>query len=94
MPARRRFPVKVPIEENEIFAVASPRDRRKKRTQVMDPWSNSDKAKEECAVCWEREWNMVLDPCGHTYCDYCVKKLVECPICRVVHVKAIQIRPV
>jgi len=36
-----------------------------------------------CRVCFSREINAVLDPCGHELlCIRCAKKMTECPVCR------------
>lgn len=38
-----------------------------------------------CVVCFERDTNVTLDPCGHSnLCDVCVSRLVKrrCPTCR------------
>ena len=40
----------------------------------------------ECCICWNREPNYMLKPCGHsTFCEICIDELkpTECPICRV-----------
>ena len=39
----------------------------------------------ECAVCFDEvnEAKMImLQPCQHKFCKYCVKKLKTCPLCR------------
>ena len=43
-----------------------------------------DMVKKMCPVCFEREVNMVMVPCGHTYCDACSKYdyRAKCPQCR------------
>lgn len=38
---------------------------------------------ERCLVCFERDWNSYLNPCGHTLCDECAGRLKFCPQCRV-----------
>lgn len=36
-----------------------------------------------CFVCVERSINVFIDPCGHTMCDECSKKISnKCPMCR------------
>lgn len=35
-----------------------------------------------CSICYEREKNRVIFPCGHTFCDVCIRNLTECPNCR------------
>eukprot|EP01083_Nonionella_stella_P033085 90584_1 len=45
----------------------------------------------ECVICWEREPNLRLEPCGHaSFCEKCINELkpTECPICRTkIHSK-------
>ena len=35
-----------------------------------------------CIVCMDSRFNTVCTPCGHMFCDRCVKKLIYCAICR------------
>mmetsp|Transcript_30205 Transcript_30205/g.29884 ORF Transcript_30205/g.29884 Transcript_30205/m.29884 type:complete len:277 (+) Transcript_30205:337-1167(+) len=35
-----------------------------------------------CKVCFSRELNVACYPCGHMFCDFCVSKSHNCPICR------------
>ncbi|KKL96718.1 hypothetical protein LCGC14_1841700, partial [marine sediment metagenome] len=36
----------------------------------------------KCVVCWQRESEVALVPCGHMgFCDACAHKLDACPIC-------------
>lgn len=38
----------------------------------------------ECPICYERETDCIISPCGHKYCSSCVDKIQECALCRVV----------
>lgn len=36
-----------------------------------------------CPICFmEKVWLMVLNPCGHMFCDNCSCKLHKCPMCK------------
>ena len=35
-----------------------------------------------CIICLERDSQIVLNPCGHTYCEPCSLQLNKCGICR------------
>jgi hypothetical protein len=36
----------------------------------------------QCGVCLERDVNVALAGCGHTFCRECVAGLAVCPLCR------------
>ncbi|AUF82725.1 RING-finger domain-containing protein [Tetraselmis virus 1] len=42
-----------------------------------------------CCICYQRDVNCVLDPCGHQYCFDCINNEYQCPICRKHIVKVI-----
>merc|ERR1712228_663514 len=49
-------------------------------------FEEDSEAEFECCICWNREPNYMLKPCGHsTFCEICIKELqpTECPICRI-----------
>lgn len=35
-----------------------------------------------CPICYENKINSCCIPCGHTYCDKCIKNTNNCFICR------------
>lgn len=35
-----------------------------------------------CPICFEREVNICINPCGHTICATCQTGLTKCPTCR------------
>lgn len=35
-----------------------------------------------CKICFSRELNVACYPCGHMFCEVCVQKCNNCPICR------------
>jgi len=35
-----------------------------------------------CPICYENKINSCCIPCGHTYCDKCIKNTDNCYICR------------
>jgi len=35
-----------------------------------------------CQICFEKRVNIVLTPCGHTFCDTCFKNTTTCFNCR------------
>jgi len=35
-----------------------------------------------CTICWDRNWNTALIPCGHCLCAVCARRLTNCPQCR------------
>ena len=57
-------------------------------TGIQDMINPEDVQKKMCPVCFEREVNMVLVPCGHTYCKGCLdldnSKNAKCAQCRSI----------
>lgn len=45
-----------------------------------------EKSSSMCSVCYERQANVALNPCGHVYCEACVSRIYTrtCPKCRNV----------
>jgi L-lysine 2,3-aminomutase len=43
-----------------------------------------EKSSSTCSVCYERQANVALKPCGHVYCEACVSRIHTrtCPKCR------------
>jgi hypothetical protein len=37
----------------------------------------------ECTVCAHLRKMFVINPCGHTFCEACVKRISRCPHCRI-----------
>jgi len=35
-----------------------------------------------CKICFARESNCALYPCGHVFCDHCIANAHTCPVCR------------
>lgn len=35
-----------------------------------------------CKICFARESNCALYPCGHVFCDHCTSNAHTCPVCR------------
>nr|XP_002128925.1 E3 ubiquitin-protein ligase SP1-like [Ciona intestinalis] len=65
---------------------ASARDTERQTTENSSP-TNTTTAETEsnikCKICYERNFNIVFSPCGHTSCETCFQKLKEgCHICR------------
>jgi hypothetical protein len=44
-----------------------------------------------CPICYENKLNRCCDPCGHTYCDKCIKTANNCYICKKYINKTIKI---
>jgi len=40
------------------------------------------KSRMTCTICYERNWNTALIPCGHCLCDVCARRIASCPQCR------------
>jgi hypothetical protein len=36
----------------------------------------------KCSICYENKLSICLNPCGHCYCDICIKNTDNCFICR------------
>jgi hypothetical protein len=36
----------------------------------------------KCSICYENKLSICLNPCGHCYCDKCIKYTDNCFICR------------
>jgi hypothetical protein len=36
----------------------------------------------KCSICYENKLSVCLNPCGHCYCDICIKNTDNCFICR------------
>ena len=36
----------------------------------------------KCPICFENERNAICLPCKHLLCDFCIKQVNKCPICR------------
>lgn len=59
-------------------------------TQIDNGLEESDKNKNCCPICFEREVNICINPCGHTICSECNKvsgqnmgrQFGKCPTCR------------
>jgi len=49
---------------------------------VSQAQANAQKDKDKCAICFERNWDTTLTPCGHVLCHPCSAKLNHCPNCR------------
>jgi hypothetical protein len=51
---------------------------------IEDLIKSDDMNKKVCPVCFDREVNTVLIPCGHTYCEGCLHygNYSRCPQCR------------
>jgi len=35
-----------------------------------------------CRICFDRECDVTIDPCGHQCCAGCLSKMTKCPYCR------------
>jgi len=35
-----------------------------------------------CPICFDKEVNSTINPCGHTYCFQCVSRVKCCPLCK------------
>ena len=53
-------------------------------TGIEELINKDDLNKKFCPVCFDREVNIALVPCGHTYCHQCYDcdKNIKCPQCR------------
>jgi len=54
----------------------------KKSFNVLSSAFDHKKTISFCPVCYVKEKNNVLIPCGHTLCNICAPKLSRCPICK------------
>jgi len=40
------------------------------------------KSRMTCIICYDRNWNTALIPCGHCLCEVCARRVTSCPQCR------------
>jgi len=73
--------------------------RTQKRIQSADlaaaangEGASAGSIRKECIICFEREANQVLFPCGHSFtCAVCTNRLQSCPTCRRKVVRTCQL---
>ena len=59
---------------------------KRKQEEYLTNKENILKAKYECSICMENSKNVVLIPCGHSFCDVCTNNSSDniCYICREI----------
>jgi pSer/pThr/pTyr-binding forkhead associated (FHA) protein len=52
--------------------------------QIPDVRKELKKVSEDtaCKICFSRDGDAALYPCGHVLCDYCAHRCSNCPVCR------------
>jgi hypothetical protein len=92
-PATTPYPVDNSTDRVELFDYDNDRSffpnaksvRLPPPPQSLAPVSNPQAEKDEskyCKICFEKEVECVLDPCGHTACWECAAPFKICPFCR------------
>jgi len=51
---------------------------KKLRSQQVENY----KARMQCTICYDLNWNTALIPCGHCLCAVCARRVTSCPQCR------------
>lgn len=54
---------------------------------LVEPSKKADGLNTTCNICMDAQIGTVFSGCGHTICNGCATKLVECPMCRKVSPK-------
>ncbi len=67
------------IENNILIKIINElkTENNKLKLDVKEKTQNS-----KCSICFENDLNICCIPCGHTYCDNCIKNSNKCYICR------------
>ena len=57
----------------------------KDKAKLACPTSRNGNSSDEkkCKICFEKQVEVTLDPCGHCFCKSCSFQFLNCPICRL-----------
>jgi len=76
------------LHERELSSLQQRmRNSRAQTAYAMQQQQGPDGRRDEdlCKICYDRDIEMVLYPCGHfILCRWCAQKVSDCPVCRSV----------
>lgn len=53
------------------------------RKKIIDKIEKLEEKKfNKCSICFENNISRCCNPCGHTFCEVCIKNTNNCYICR------------
>jgi hypothetical protein len=73
--------VKQEVVEAEAEALQEG-ERARKRARVAERRAEEAEDRGQCGICFERDADTVLQPCGHRVCGVCAGQLSVCPYCQ------------
>ena len=73
--------LKIELEEKKEIIKELKSDLEQKDEKLKELKSNLNDLN-KCSVCFENKLSVCLNPCGHCYCDICIKNATNCFICR------------
>jgi len=73
--------LKIELEEKKEIIKELKSDLEQKDEKLKELKSNLNDLN-KCSVCFENKFSVCLNPCGHCYCDICIKNATNCFICR------------
>ena len=63
------------------------REDLKESREALDASAEALEESKQCRICFERDVDSALSPCGHTICNKCAGSLSRCPHCRALVTK-------
>ena len=73
--------LKIELEQKKEIIKELKSDLEQKDEKLKELKSNLNDLN-KCSVCFENKLSVCLNPCGHCYCDICIKNATNCFICR------------
>ena len=53
------------------------------KAKFSSPSNESSSDEKNCKICFDKQVEVTLDPCGHCFCKSCSFQFLNCPICRL-----------